>query len=171
MYLLLLNLIKDGVYRSGFAQSQSAYEKAVHEVFDSLDKVEKILDGKDYLIGDRLTEADIRLFVTIVSSATAWFYDALAEQELQRYVSTRYTSATLSVTSELYETGIQPLTCKRAFHEGRGQTKGSHRWMRKLYWNIPAFKDNTNFDHIKTHYYWSHTSVSPEFFFLVRVTL
>ena len=56
----------DGVYRSGFASTQSAYEKAVVEVFDSLDKVEKILTGKDYLVGDKLTEADVRLWVTIV---------------------------------------------------------------------------------------------------------
>lgn len=34
-----------------------------------------------------------------------------------------------------------------------------HLWMRKLYWNNPAFKDTCNFAHIKTHYYWSHTMV------------
>ena len=33
------------------------------------------------------------------------------------------------------------------------------RWMRKLYWTNSAFKDSTNFDHIKTHYYWSHSMV------------
>ena len=58
---------KDGVYKSGFATTQEAYEKAVVSVFDSLDRVEKILDGKKkYLVGDTLTEADIRLFVTII---------------------------------------------------------------------------------------------------------
>ena len=56
----------DGVYRSGSATTQAAYEKGVVEVFDALDKVEKILTGKDYLIGDKLTEADVRLWVTIV---------------------------------------------------------------------------------------------------------
>ena len=59
-------MLVDGVYRSGFATSQAAYEKAVVEVFDALDKVEKILTGKDYLVGDKLTEADVRLWVTIV---------------------------------------------------------------------------------------------------------
>ena len=34
------------------------------------------------------------------------------------------------------------------------------RWMRELYWNNNAFKDSTNFEHIKTHYYWSHVTVS-----------
>ena len=56
----------DGVYRAGFATTQGAYEKAVHEVFEALDKAEKLLTGKDYLVGDMLTEADIRLWVTIV---------------------------------------------------------------------------------------------------------
>ena len=56
----------DGIYKSGSATTQAAYEKAVVEVFDALDKVEKILTGKDYLVGDRLTEADVRLWVTIV---------------------------------------------------------------------------------------------------------
>lgn len=57
----------DGVYRSGFATSQQAYETAVLALFKSLDRLEGMLKGKDYLIGDRLTEADVRLFVTIVS--------------------------------------------------------------------------------------------------------
>ena len=35
-----------------------------------------------------------------------------------------------------------------------------NRWMQKLYWNNDAFKDSTNFEHIKTHYYWSHVAVS-----------
>ena len=56
----------DGVYRTGFATTQAAYEKAVNEVFDGLDKVEKILSKSGYLAGDKLTEADIRLWVTIV---------------------------------------------------------------------------------------------------------
>jgi len=55
----------DGVYRAGFATSQDAYEKCVKEVFDALDKVEKILEQNEYLLGDRFTEADVRLWVTI----------------------------------------------------------------------------------------------------------
>jgi glutathionyl-hydroquinone reductase len=37
-----------------------------------------------------------------------------------------------------------------------------HRWMRNLYWNNPAFKDTTRFDHIKVHYYWSQAGVSGD---------
>jgi len=58
--------INNGVYRSGFATTQEAYQQAVSKLFDGLDSIEKILDGKDYLVGDRLTEADIRLYTTIV---------------------------------------------------------------------------------------------------------
>lgn len=63
--------LPDGVYRAGFAGTQEAYEKAVYPLFESLDRLEKILTGKNYLVGDTLTEADIRLFVTIVSASIA----------------------------------------------------------------------------------------------------
>jgi putative glutathione S-transferase len=58
--------INNGVYKSGFATSQSAYETAVHAVFDALDWVEGLLAENRYLTGDRLTEADWRLFTTLV---------------------------------------------------------------------------------------------------------
>lgn len=59
--------INNGVYKSGFATTQDAYEEAVVPLFESLDRANKILsDGRTYVFGDRLTEADIRLFTTIV---------------------------------------------------------------------------------------------------------
>ncbi|KAL0576389.1 S-glutathionyl-(chloro)hydroquinone reductase, partial [Marasmius crinis-equi] len=62
--------VNNGVYKSGFAKSQEAYEEAVKGVFAGLDRVEKILGdkSKEYLIGNTLTEADVRLFVTAVSA-------------------------------------------------------------------------------------------------------
>ncbi|KAI0641503.1 glutathione S-transferase [Trametes meyenii] len=56
----------DGVYKTGFAITQEAYEAAIFPLFESLDRLEKILTGKEYLIGNQLTEADVRLFVTII---------------------------------------------------------------------------------------------------------
>ena len=58
--------INDGVYKSGFAKSQSAYDEAVTSLFESLDKVEDILSRSRYLVGNTFTEADIRLFMTLV---------------------------------------------------------------------------------------------------------
>ena len=66
--------VQDGVYKAGFASKQEAYQTAVYNVFEGLDKVEKILEGKDYLVGGRLTEADIRLFVTLVSNWVQRFW-------------------------------------------------------------------------------------------------
>ncbi len=57
--------INNGVYKSGFATSQEAYDKAVHALFDALDWVEGILAQTRYLTGDQITEADWRLFTTL----------------------------------------------------------------------------------------------------------
>lgn len=59
--------INNGVYRSGFAQKQEAYEEAVNEVFENLERAEQILDQQRYLCdAKRVTESDVRLFVTLV---------------------------------------------------------------------------------------------------------
>ncbi|MGB7369854.1 glutathione S-transferase family protein [Erythrobacter sp.] len=58
--------VNNGVYKAGFATSQDAYEKAVGPLFDTLDELEERLEGKDWLVGDRLTEADIRLWTTLI---------------------------------------------------------------------------------------------------------
>jgi len=58
--------INNGVYRCGFATTQAAYDHAYGELFNALDKVEDILSKKRYLVGKHFTEADIRLFTTLV---------------------------------------------------------------------------------------------------------
>jgi len=58
--------LNNGVYRCGFASSQSAYDDAVTTLFETLDALEERLDGQRYLTGARLTEADWRLFPTLV---------------------------------------------------------------------------------------------------------
>lgn len=57
--------INNGVYKAGFATTQDAYDEAVHALFDALDWVEDILSRNRYLAGDRVTEADWRLFTTL----------------------------------------------------------------------------------------------------------
>lgn len=58
--------VNNGVYKSGFAKNQDAYDEAVSNLFDTLDELEKHLEGKDYLVGERLTEADLRLIPTLL---------------------------------------------------------------------------------------------------------
>jgi putative glutathione S-transferase len=58
--------VNNGVYKSGFATTQDAYDAAVGPLFDSLDWLDGILSENRYLMGDRLTEADWRLFTTLV---------------------------------------------------------------------------------------------------------
>jgi putative glutathione S-transferase len=58
--------INNGVYRAGFATTQEAYEEAFRDLFDTLDQVEDILARQRYLAGGQITEADWRLFTTLV---------------------------------------------------------------------------------------------------------
>ncbi len=60
------------MYRCGFASTQAAYDVAVRQVFDGLDRVEAILSTQRYLAGKILTEADIRLFTTLVRFDVAY---------------------------------------------------------------------------------------------------
>jgi putative glutathione S-transferase len=58
--------INHGVYRAGFATTQAAYEEAFRNLFDALDEVEQRLSQQRYLVGNTITEADWRLFTTLV---------------------------------------------------------------------------------------------------------
>ncbi|NQZ54528.1 MAG: glutathione S-transferase family protein [Piscirickettsiaceae bacterium] len=65
--------INNGVYRVGFATTQAAYEQAFLILFDSLDWVEGILSRQRYLAGDQITEADWRLFTTLIRFDAVYF--------------------------------------------------------------------------------------------------
>ena len=58
--------VNNGVYRAGFATTQRAYEQAARRLFSTLDRLEDRLSGQRYLLGDRMVETDIRLFVTLI---------------------------------------------------------------------------------------------------------
>lgn len=62
----IYHTVNNGVYKCGFATTQSAYEEALTPLFDTLDWLEKRLSGQPYLIGNQITEADWRLFTTLV---------------------------------------------------------------------------------------------------------
>jgi len=63
---LVYHNINNGVYKSGFAKTQSAYDENVSKLFESLDRIEEMLEGNDYLVGNTFTEADIRLVTTLL---------------------------------------------------------------------------------------------------------
>ncbi|KAE9395834.1 glutathione S-transferase [Gymnopus androsaceus JB14] len=115
--------INNGVYRAGFATSQEAHSTAVKQLFEALDKVEGILAGdKKYIVGDQLTECDVRLWVTAVRFDPAY---------------------------------VGHFKCN--IRDIRNGYPNINRWMKNLYWNNAAFKDSTNFEHIKNGYYWAQT--------------
>lgn len=64
--------LNNGVYRTGFATTQEAYEEGFHGVFEMLDDLERRLQGRTFLVGERLTEADVRTFVTLVRFDNAY---------------------------------------------------------------------------------------------------
>lgn len=91
----LYDQLNNGVYKAGFATTQAAHEEAVRGVFAMLDKLEaRLSDGRHYLFGERLTEADIRLFVTLVRFDAA--YHGLFKCNLARLADYPHLSAYLA---------------------------------------------------------------------------
>lgn len=117
--------INNGVYKTGFAKSQSAYNKNVKSLFEALDKIEERLEGKETLVGSILTEADVRLYTTLVRFDPVYYVHFKCNNKMIR------------------------------------EYKNLSRYLSNLYYNVKAFKDTTNFEHIKEHYYFSHLQINP----------
>lgn len=116
--------INNGVYKAGFATTQEAYEEAYDALFASLDWVEERLSRHRYLVGDTITEADWRLFTSLVR------FDAV-------YVG--------------------HFKCNRNRIADYPNMSG---YLRELY-QVPGIAETVSFDHIKQHYYASHTMINP----------
>lgn len=123
------NDVNNGVYKSGFATTQEAYENAVTQLFKSLNRIESHLATSiasgPYYWGDRLTESDVRLYTTIIRFDPVY---------------------------------VQHFKCN--IRDIRSGYPNLHRWVRHLYWTVPAFHDTTQFEHIKKHYTKSHKQIN-----------
>ncbi|MCJ1409291.1 S-glutathionyl-(chloro)hydroquinone reductase [Ptychographa xylographoides] len=126
------NDINNGVYKTGFASSQEAYESAIKPLFTSLAKAESHLSTSfsahkgPYYHGPTITEADVRLYTTIIRFDPVY---------------------------------VQHFKCN--IRDIRSGFPALHRWLRHLYWEVPAFGDTTVFEHIKRHYTRSHGQINP----------
>ena len=79
--------VNNGVYRAGFAKSQAAYEEAYDGLFATLDWLEERLSRQRYLVGNQITEADWRLFPTLVRFDVAYFSIFKCNQTAHRRLS------------------------------------------------------------------------------------
>lgn len=89
--------INDGVYRVGFATTQKSYERAVRKLFDALDQIDQRLSSRRYLVGHQLTEADWRLFTTLIRFDAVYYLHFKCN--IRRIVDYRHLSGYLK---ELY---------------------------------------------------------------------
>ncbi|NMH58539.1 glutathione S-transferase family protein [Alteromonas ponticola] len=121
---LVYHKVNNGVYKAGFASTQEAYEEAVTDLFDALEYLEKRLSTQRYLVGNILTEADWRLFTTLIRFDLV--YHGHFKCNIKRIAD--YPALT-GYMKELYQ------------YEHVART--------------------VNFEHIKHHYYFSHTMINP----------
>ncbi len=112
--------LNNGVYRAGFATTQAAYEDAVFPLFETLDWLEDRLSRSRYLVGNTLTEADIRLFTTLVR------FDAVYYSHFKCNIRRIIDYPNLwAYTRDIYQhPGIVPTV---NFHHIKGHYFGSHR--------------------------------------------
>ena len=116
--------LNNGVYRCGFATSQKAYQIAFTKLFDCLNELESILSKSRYLLGGNITEADWRLFTTLIRFDAVYF---------SHFKTNKYR---ISDYQALYG------------------------YVRDLF-QQPGIAETVNMEHIKQHYYYSHSTINP----------
>lgn len=102
----LAPLMIHGVYRCGFAKTQTAYDKAINELTETFDRADAILSKQRYLTGDTLTDADIRLFVTLLRFDEVYAFYFRANSRL-----VMLTPSLLNYCRDIYQTPGVPETC------------------------------------------------------------
>ena len=131
--------LNNGVYKAGFATNQLAYEEAVAGVFDTLDWLEARLTRQPYLVSNELTEADIRLFTTLVRFDVVYY----GHFKCNRHALTDY-PALWHYTHALYQhPDIKPTI---NFAHIKGHYYGSHLWLNPS--GIVPVGPDINFDQV-----------------------
>lgn len=100
--------INNGVYKSGFAKSQEAYEEAVDKLFSELDRWDEELESREFLVGAQLTEADICFFTTLIRFDPVYFVHFKCSKQriadypnLSRYLERLYKIAEIQGTVDM----------------------------------------------------------------------
>lgn len=106
---LVYHKINNGVYKSGFATSVEAYEQAYTELFEALDIVEDKLSSQRYLVGSHLTEADWRLFTTLIRFDAVYYGHFKCNKQriedypnISNYVRELYQHSSVAKTVDFY---------------------------------------------------------------------
>ena len=133
--------INNGVYRAGFATTQSAYEEAVTELFEALDHWEAVLQQQRYLCGNRITEADWCMFTTLFRFDAAYY--VRFKCNLRRIVD--YPNL-WNYLKELYQLPGVKETCNLA-HIKRHYYKSHHKVDPTLIPKGPIINFEAPFDH------------------------
>ena len=121
---LVYHTINNGVYKAGFATEQSVYERHCKKIFESLDTLETRLEKQRYLVGNAITEADWRLFTTLIRFDSVYFAHFKCNlRSIESYPNLS------NYVKDLYQ--------------------------------YPGVAETVNFEHIKTHYYFSHDMINP----------
>jgi putative glutathione S-transferase len=116
----IYDTLNNGVYRAGFASSQEAYEAAVGPLFETMDWLEEKLSHSRYLVGSNLTEADIRLFTTLIRFDSVYY--GHFKCNLRRLVDYPHLWA---YTRDIYQ--IPGIAQTVNFKHIKGHYYGSHR--------------------------------------------
>ncbi|CAI5732880.1 unnamed protein product [Peronospora destructor] len=113
------NDINNGVYKCGFSSTQAAYDEAVTKLFKSLDRVEEILSKQRFLVGDVFTEADLRLFSTLIRFDEVYYVHFKTNKKMIK----EYPNL-LNYTREIYQ--FPPVTKSVSMQHIKFHYYGSH---------------------------------------------
>ncbi|MCU4973160.1 glutathione S-transferase family protein [Halobacteria archaeon AArc-m2/3/4] len=137
--------INNGVYRAGFATKQEPYDEAIDDLFDALDRWDEVLADQRYLAGDRLTEADVCLFTTLVRFDNVYHTHFMCNVQYVREYENLW-----PYLRDLYQTGVADR------QEGTADERTGSDATRES-----GVARTVNMDHIKEHYYTTHPDVNP----------